>query len=349
MHYTSIDIKNFRGIKSLSLEGIKQFNVLVGNNNSGKSTVLEAIFLNSGPTNSRTYNIIQNLRGINNLKSFDTIFYQTNTNKQPEFKSKFTNGTEDRSLKISPLFKDNSISSMSSINQDLVGVKYKFTFKKQGKSVSFEAINKLNQEGNNLHIDIQTPKNYQESLKGVFLGGRNWDSNDFLLSLEQILVNRKKEELINSLQLAFPEINELSPLQSIIYVGTKESNSLYPIQIMGDGTNKYIKLILTVSANQNSIILIDEIENGLHHTKLSLLWEQLFKIAKANNNQLFITTHNAEILEGLLPVMEKSPEYADDFGLIKLNRNKDLKHTGTAFTFDEMRNLILTDNEIRGW
>ena len=42
---SSLQIENFKGIKSGTISNLSQVNVLVGRNNSGKSTVLDALLL----------------------------------------------------------------------------------------------------------------------------------------------------------------------------------------------------------------------------------------------------------------------------------------------------------------
>lgn len=42
-HISSLDIESFRGIKNLCLENLSPINILTGDNNSGKTSVLEVI------------------------------------------------------------------------------------------------------------------------------------------------------------------------------------------------------------------------------------------------------------------------------------------------------------------
>ena len=48
--YSRISIKNFRGIGSLEVDGLRRINLIVGRNNSGKTTFLEGLFLLGGAT-----------------------------------------------------------------------------------------------------------------------------------------------------------------------------------------------------------------------------------------------------------------------------------------------------------
>jgi AAA15 family ATPase/GTPase len=50
--YTRIDIANLRGIRHLVADGLRRVNSIVGNNNAGKTTVLESLFLLGGATNA---------------------------------------------------------------------------------------------------------------------------------------------------------------------------------------------------------------------------------------------------------------------------------------------------------
>jgi AAA15 family ATPase/GTPase len=44
-----IKIQNFRGIQELEMKDFRQFNLIVGSNNVGKSSILEALFLTCTP------------------------------------------------------------------------------------------------------------------------------------------------------------------------------------------------------------------------------------------------------------------------------------------------------------
>ena len=58
---TSLFIRNFRGIKEGKLDNIGEVNILLGPNNSGKSTILESIYLASSALS--TYDILGRDRG----------------------------------------------------------------------------------------------------------------------------------------------------------------------------------------------------------------------------------------------------------------------------------------------
>ena len=94
--FKNIDIKNFRGIKHLLIDDFSRVNVFLGQNNSGKSSVLEAIFLLAGMSNPdlplglnkvRT-RIFRNTY----LQEVRYQFYNLNLKNTPEFSSQQMDG-----------------------------------------------------------------------------------------------------------------------------------------------------------------------------------------------------------------------------------------------------------------
>ena len=71
-------------------------------------------------------------------------------------------------------------------------------------------------------------------------------------------------------------------------------NELIPIPIMGEGMVRLLSILLAIYDSPNGIILIDEIENGLHHTIMSKIWEAIAIAARQTNTQIFASTHSWE-------------------------------------------------------
>jgi AAA15 family ATPase/GTPase len=69
------------------------------------------------------------------------------------------------------------------------------------------------------------------------------------------------------------------------------------------------------------ILLIDEIENGLHHSVLSTIWQGLFHAAEEMDVQIFATTHSWECVLAADEAARKEPQY--DLNLIRLDRVSD--------------------------
>ena len=73
-------------------------------------------------------------------------------------------------------------------------------------------------------------------------------------------------------------------------------------------------------------MLIDEIENGIHHSKLKNIWKAIIEIVKEEKIQLFITTHDKESIEALKSASEEMR--FEDISAIELYKDDD------SLTFD---------------
>ena len=63
---------------------------------------------------------------------------------------------------------------------------------------------------------------------------------------------------------------------------------------------------------------MDELENGIHHTCLTDVWNGIAEAAQLFNVQVFATTHSHECIEAAHAAFLSRPEY--DFGIIQLFR-----------------------------
>ena len=71
-HFEKLTISRFRGLSRLELDGLGDFNVLLGANDVGKTSVLEAIFLLAGFANLHLPVRVTNWRNVI-VQDFDPL------------------------------------------------------------------------------------------------------------------------------------------------------------------------------------------------------------------------------------------------------------------------------------
>lgn len=98
----SIHIKNFRSIKDLAIDNLKPITIFLGENSVGKSTVLESLFLVTGPNNPSMSLKISSLRAHVGVP-LDIVSYIYH-DIVPSFSTVFDNGKEIRIMSFSPKF-----------------------------------------------------------------------------------------------------------------------------------------------------------------------------------------------------------------------------------------------------
>jgi hypothetical protein len=90
---------------------------------------------------------------------------------------------------------------------------------------------------------------------------------------------------------------------SVSYIERLEQ--LPPLQTQGDGMRSFAGVLLATSVGKESIMLVDEPEAFLHPPQSKLLGSLLVE-GRADRRQVFIATHSADILRGVLDA--KSPD-----------------------------------------
>lgn len=142
-------------------------------------------------------------------------------------------------------------------------------------------------------------KTYKEKDRSVFVGGQVGLAVNLLKKLEQIVIQKKLSGIINVLKIVDKSIqNIVFGVDKTIYIDTGSSR-LIPLNVMGDGIRRLLAIILAVSDAENGILLIDELENGLHYSTLVTLWKTIIKASDEYKVQLIISTHNKEVLMAL--------------------------------------------------
>lgn len=357
---TSIKIKNFRGFDELQIEGFNQINLLIGRNNSGKSSVLEAIFLLIGMSNPLLPDNINRLRGLN-IKSADEfkyLFYKLKFNNNPEFECSFSD-TSVRKLKLNLIYKktagteghNSKITSdgfsidASTASPKVTGLELEF-YLKQGHNP--KKLYKSSMVFNLPEIIQNLNKTYKEELHAVYITGNSNEANA-LARYSEIVKRKKGDVILKALKKIDSNIESIYPLPDGIFFSYKNIEELVPSNITGDGVRKFLNIVTTIAEKKNSIVLIDEIENGLHYSAHISLWESIITISKEFNVQLFITSHSIETLKCLKELLENSKyqNYQDKLSVFTVAHTKKSGIKTYKYTYEGFKDAIESETEIR--
>ena len=71
-----------------------------------------------------------------------------------------------------------------------------------------------------------------------------------------------------------------------------------PLKRFGDGANRLLAIALGLANSRDGILLIDEVENGIHYSVQSKLWQMVFHAAEAANVQVVAATHSWDCIAG---------------------------------------------------
>ncbi|MEE0948725.1 MAG: AAA family ATPase [Bacteroidales bacterium] len=326
--FKKIEIERFRGIKKASIDGFKQINLFLGENNCGKSTLLEALFLANGLSNPTLSIVVNKLRSYHktNLNDLELNFYNLDSTLpikvllQNEEKRDLTIRLYEKNNRdIS--FDDSNVSIASNkleseyglmfnfkINDNQYNSKLQFNLKEQQTTIEFPKQHGKSSRYVDPFISAYIPPNY------AFLGNKE--------ALENILKNKDENFIVEGLKCIEPRVEGFAFVNEVVLVDIGKEKRI-PINMMGDGTRKIFSILTHLYVCKNGVLLIDEISNGLHYSVMGKLWKVIIKAAIKNNIQLFITTHDYDSIKGLRDTaLGKFDEQVAVFSLLKTSEDE---------------------------
>lgn len=126
-----------------------------------------------------------------------------------------------------------------------------------------------------------------------------------------ILREGAEEQLLTLLTVIAPQLEKLRYAKitdrALVYAGVGLP-SLIPTSQMGEAFVRMINLYTDILLAETDVLLIDEIENGLHSSVYNAIWEGIITVALQSNVQVFATTHNKECLKAAFETASRMEE-----------------------------------------
>lgn len=368
MHFIeNLSIEGFRGLSDLRIEGLGRVNLITGKNNSGKSSLLEAIRVLASAGSLQTLREIldyrEELNGFDSdvsmgrleLSAFSTLFQGC-----PDLSS------SPVSLSISAEGEISSVSSKIRIatgwfvrkfgldqrtityepaQSDFFGDEevipaLEITIGGRIRVVPFERFLRMTP----YRIDSEATK-----LPVVYLDPFSSRSTSQLGVLwDAIALTDSEKEIVSALRMISPDIEAVSmigsegrvrPGRTAIAKGSGFSVPV-PLRTFGDGVNRLFGIILSLCSARNGVLLVDELENGLHYSVQVAVWETIFRLSKKLNVQVFATSHSWDCVKSFQEAAVKSEQ---DGVLLRLTK-KEGRVMSTIFSEEDL--VIVSRDQI---
>ena len=351
-------IENFRGIQELSINDMRRLVLLSGNNNVGKSSVLEAVFFMMDHLSPESFNRMNGFRGLSiptdGVSLWEPLFYQMNPDNAIRIQAKRGEDT----LTLTYVKDDSYIPAVNGgIPKNVAGsfqsfakrnYTLRFDFKAEG-SVDYTESGHYTTSENGILREIADDDGDKQLMQLTYTSFIN---NNFVRTDRAILdrmgkaeINGEKEKIIGFLQRIDPSISDIVTLSingtPQLYINTNKK--LLPVQFSGDGINKLLYIVLSIMDAKNGILLVDEIDTGFHYSMFEDLWKIVSDVSRDYDCQVIATTHSYENIVGATKGVKDNPE---DFSFYRLGYEKgELKSYRSSY--DLLKSALRSDMEVR--
>lgn len=319
---TQLKIQNFRLFKHLHIEGLRRINLFAGKNNSGKTALLEALRIMAAGEDLSVMEYILEQRGrqtANFWEAYDPLFYR------PALQSSLSG--QPVPFRINDFGIDRAAKGEKSTD-------YSLLIKGNRQD--------LNHLRNNSRFPL--PGKLQPNDTAVFIP---FGANDFFpleRLWESIVLTPKEDQVINILKESIlPTLVRLDVKPDRTLVRLEGESKPLPLASLGDGAQRMLLIAVALVSAKDNLLLLDEIEAGLHYSVLEKLWAVIFRYADQLNVQVFATTHSSDAIKSFTYLLEQ-PGNREQGAFFRLQTDRQTGHTeAIAYNLDQLE-LSLESN-----
>ncbi len=342
IHIKALNIESYRGLKQLKLENFTGVNIFTGENNCGKTSVLELLYTAFAPTCLDMW--LENTRvpydetGANfyvceeGKMSFYTGFaslFDSENAEKPNLKFSLTDAKDkehivEATCKIElekvPKRHMKNLTFQRIKGDSIVSncLNLTFCYEKEKKSYKIYEC----QDALDLWKVVQNDKNHAVICKPVFFLSSTGHTKNFDFLTNIITDSEFFPELLEILKEFDKDVLNIVKTEEGFMILTKKFKKAVPLNIYGDGMKKTIMLIAAVVFAKGGILLVDEFETAIHTSVMTKIYAWILKSCKKLGVQLFLTTHSKEALEKLLE-LDADPKLAGEITVYTIQKKND--------------------------
>jgi hypothetical protein len=348
----SLTVSNFRCFKKAHLADLKRVNIVVGRNATGKTVLLESLFLAAGGSPLVVLKLRQ-MRGmgegvrIDNItlpRIWEDLFCGFDTHQTIEIRAIGT-AHDSRSLLISNAGTGSLTLPLNGQTEDAPSqseAPIQFTWRVEGQP-EFSTRPKMTPQG----LNVESLPSPTQTI--MFPANYTLNPEETSQRLSDIRRKNQLPLLLETLRKVFPDVVEVSVENNagvwMVYISTPHvSSQMIPMALHSAGVNRFIACLLGIASAPRGVVLIDEIENGLYYKTLEDVWRAIHRFADEYKTQVFITTHSKECLNAAKAAVHNAPS---DFSLIRANLDDSNDRWLDLFSGEKLEGALETGFELR--
>ena len=333
--FSSLEIQKYKLFNDFKIDKLNRINIFAGFNNTGKTTLLEAIYLLTKQNNiSAFFELIKLRHKLTTLSSKSLSLY---LNEDIQVSGIFNNEKTEVLLK-----------RLKNVDID----------KKDDYIASYEVIASINEEklNNIIHTFSHNPlQRYNERVeilcnsifKSPYFYNQQEIINTHSKNVELKVFNLVVEFLQNCIdnKIQNIEFTEIESIKRFLVDSKAFPNNAIPITSYGEGLQRIFEIALSFAYCKNGVLLIDELETAIHYSLLVDFTKFIQELAVKFNVQVFITSHSKECIGAFV----ENSVYNEDVNFYTMLRGENNKIEMIIYNDEALINELEQGLEVRGW
>ena len=337
----TLRLENYRSFEDYELRDLARVNLLVGPNNCGKTSILEAVHLLVSRGDPRVLIEAASRRGEVHVTIDDDGYRAVRYHLNHQFHGhRFDAGTR---LSISS---DDGIGRVQMDIEEAKGGQTRDLFEMETGTIQpldlrirrradKNIVLSLSEDGS-LHWHPQAMRraalrSSRASPPSQFVTAESLEAHAMAEVWDQVLINGREAEVIEAMRILQADLASIHFLTGEptggarglagIVLAFQAGGPRIPIGSYGDGMRRLLALSLSLVQTGGGFLLIDEIDTGLHWTVMEEMWRLVVETAMRSSIQVFATTHSLDCIIGLASLLKARPDLEESVSIQKTERN----------------------------
>jgi len=342
---TSLHVERFRGLRSLTIQRLERVNLLVGLNNAGKTSVLDAVEMLLGRGDWSIFR--------DQARRRDEMLHGE---RLPESEVGHLFHGHEAMVGASFVLEGNlgepapervevAISTVLEDEEADEGLALSVSSSKGVRRRKLSALGGLGALAASpaVHAARQWPV--------LFLGTGGHTSVELGKLWDRVVLTPEEVHVISALRIIEPGVERIAyarqegAAREAFFFKLAGSDGRVPLGSMGDGIKRLLALSLHLARSAGGSLLIDEIDTGLHYSAMVRMWRLVLETARRLDVQVFATTHSLDCILAIAELCERFPALAGDVLLHRVERDAP---EAVTYTADALRVAAAQQMEVRG-